>query len=208
MKQTYLAEILPKQEKGMKTDTESAVTWKNLNEAKEHFRKVKERLHDINRWHQYAGKGTAAFQLYDNQGNLVQRPVRKGDYFQIDIPGPGSKSGEGKDWVEVQQMGDRDSEHEELSFITVRSASHPLSLETKPAHFFANTATSSFVVYREGLRVMAAVYGRMSRPIPTPTIFSTGSATASLPSALFRDVQITMEGVYGWDCEERPLPVS
>ena len=160
MKQTYLAEILPKQEKGMKTDTESAVTCKDPNEAKEHFRRVRERLHTINQWHHYAGKGTAAFQLYDAQGNPVHRPVRKGDYFQIDIPGPGSKSGEGKDWVEVQQMGDRDSEDEELSFVTVRSASHPLSLETKPAHFFASTATSSFVVYRDSLRVMAAVYGR------------------------------------------------
>ena len=164
MKQTYLAEILPKQEKGMKTDTESSVTCKNLVEAKEVFRKVRDRLHNINHWHEYAGKGTAAFQLYDAQGNPVHRPVRKGDYFQIDIPGPGSKSGEGKDWVEVQQMGDRDSEGEELSFVTVRSASHPLSLESRPAHFFASTATSSFVIYREGLKVMAAVYGRNEQP--------------------------------------------
>ena len=164
MKQTYLAEILPKQEKGMKTDTESSVTCKDTIEAKEHFQRVRKRLHDINRWHQYAGKGTAAFQLYDSQGNPVQRLARKGDYFQIDIPGPGSKAGEGKDWVEVQQLGDRDAEEEELSFIIVRSSSHPLSLETKPAHFFASTATSSFVVYRDGLRVVAGVYGRNEQP--------------------------------------------
>ncbi len=164
MKQNYLAEILPKQEKGMKTDTETAVTCKTLVEAREHFRQVRGRMHNINHWHEYAGKGTAAFQLYDGQGNPVQRPVRKGDYFQIDIPGPGSKSGEGKDWVEVQQLGDRDSENEEFSFVTVRSAAHPLSFDTKPAHFFASTSTSSFVVYRNGLKVIAAVYGRNEKP--------------------------------------------
>ena len=60
---------------------------------------MKDRLQNVNQWKEYAGNISADFRLVDKAGREVQRQAKKGDYFKIDIPGPGSQSGDGYDWV-------------------------------------------------------------------------------------------------------------
>lgn len=44
----------------------------------------------MNNWHHLAGIISAKFQLVNASVDKVNRKAEKGDYFQIDIPGPGS----------------------------------------------------------------------------------------------------------------------
>src|SRR5690349_20505451 len=94
-------EIVPPHVSGVQTNTESFKEFETEQEAKDFYLIARERLLDINHWQDIAGKATASFQVTDRNGKAVTREVQKGDHLKIDIPGPGSSSGEGYDWVKV-----------------------------------------------------------------------------------------------------------
>jgi hypothetical protein len=165
-----IEELVPGQEKGGKTDTEHEIEFATEEEAKRHFIIAKERLQDVNRWHEMAGSLTAGFNLTDESGEEVTRPAKTGDYFRIKIPAPGPGSGDGYDWVRVEVMEDQTSSSadEDAFGIRVRPAEQPG--KNKPedvAHFFKDDATSSFIVERKGRLVKAAVHGRNEVPNTT-----------------------------------------
>jgi hypothetical protein len=160
MKQPWMNNIVPVQHTGKQTNAATSRHFNNEPDAAQGYQVARERLLNINSWHRYAGKGTAEFQLVDAQANPVYRPALKGDYFRINIPGPGSKAGGGDDWVEIRALGSEKERENEITFFTVRAAPHPLNLGGETAHFFDQTATSTFVVMKEKQTVTAAVYGR------------------------------------------------
>jgi hypothetical protein len=160
IKDQWLKEVVPEQTTGQSSFTHSRITCRNNNQAKEYYNVAAARLRNVNRWNDFAGKPTASFQLFDDKGSAVHRPVQKADYLRIDIPGPGNPDGDGADWVQVQQIGEKQMGERQLTFITVKSASNPLVTEPTPSHFFDRPATSTFLIYRNELSIMAAVFGR------------------------------------------------
>ncbi len=159
-----MTDPVPHHQSGSETNTEDSVSLPDQKSAQDFFRVVKERLFAINSWHEYAGKLTADFQLTDSDGNPVDRHPEKGDYFQISIPAPGSESGEGSDWVRIEQIVDENSEHSQQAAIRVRPAASPINTRQDVAHFFSDDATSSFIVKRDKNKVTAGVYGRNEKP--------------------------------------------
>lgn len=160
MKEQWLKEVVPEQRSGQASFSHSSIKCRNYNHAKECYRVAAERLRNVNRWHEYAGKTTATFQLFDETGNAVNRLVQKADYLCINIPGPDNPDSNGADWVQVQQVGEKGAEERQLTFITVKAASNPLVQDVIPSHFFDQPATSTFVIYRKQLVIIAAVFGR------------------------------------------------
>jgi hypothetical protein len=148
--------IVPGQYTGKKIDTEIAVECGTEEEAKTLYQAAKEKLLDVNHWHEVAGKALAKFHITDANGQEVNRTVREGDYFKIDIPGPGSKTGEGYDWVRVESV----DETEESTGVRVRPAPNPTNKDEQVAHFYSEQSTSNFIVTREGKKVTASVYDR------------------------------------------------
>ena len=156
--------LVPENEKGMQSDTESEREFPSAEEALEVYKIAKDRLLHPNKWHEYAGKATADFQLTDEKGEAVQKEVREGFHFRIDIPGPGSISGEGYDWVRVEKINEVENSDEKILTIQVRPAPNPLIENKDVAHFFSDEATSSFMVTLKGKKVKAGVYGRNEKP--------------------------------------------
>lgn len=156
--------IVPPQQEGGQTNTEAVEVLPTESDAREFFGVVKNRLLNVNSWHDYAGKGTAEFQLTDARGQEVERTARKGDHFKIDIPGPGSVAGEGYDWVQIEEIAEVHNEEGDSIAIRVRPATDPQNDKPGVAHFFTSEATSNFVVTRKGAEVKAAVYGRNEKP--------------------------------------------
>lgn len=157
-------DIIPENESGSQTNTESSKDFDDPRQAKEFYQIAKKRLLDINGWQDLAGPATAAFQLTDEKGKDVDRIAQENDHFKIDIPGPGPITGEGYDWVKIEAVETRDGEDEEFTAIKVRPAPSPLNNKKDIAHFFNEEATSSFVVKRENNKVTAGVYGRNEKP--------------------------------------------
>ena len=157
-------EIIPHQEKGTQSNTESDAEFLDEKTAKDFFLIAKDRLLHINQWHELSGEGSAEFSLTDEHGNKVYRLPRIDDYFKIDIPGPGSSSGEGEDWVRIEAIEENDDINDQWIAIRVRPAPSPLNNDKDIAHFFSDTATSTFIVRRENNKVIAGVYGRNEKP--------------------------------------------
>ncbi len=153
-------EHLPDQQTGAESNTESEATLTDVAEARSFYQVVRDRLLRVNDWHEWGGTGTADFQLCDEGGKEVERIPQTGDHFRIDIPGPGTRTGAGDDWVRIEEISDE----EDCLLIRVRPATNPTNPDPDIAHFFSEEATSNFMIRREGNKVIAGVYGRNEKP--------------------------------------------
>ena len=149
-------EMIPKNEEGIQTNTESEASFNTEEEAGMFYHTVQERLLQVNDWHERAGAATAKFQLTDEKGHDVFREAHVGDLFKIDLPAPGTITGNGHDWVRIEAI----EKSEDFTAILVRPCPNPENDREDVAHFFNESATSSFVVKKIGKKVIAGVYGR------------------------------------------------
>jgi hypothetical protein len=156
--------IIPAQHTGEKIDTESVVECNSIAEAKSLYTLAKGRLLDINNWQHLTGKLLAGFQLVNEQGQELNRLVQQGDYCRIDIPGPGSKSGEGYDWVQLEAVDEVADPAIESIGIRARPVANPQNTGSGISHFYSAQSTSNFIVTREGKKVTAGVYDRNVKP--------------------------------------------
>lgn len=158
--------LVPENIKGAKTDTISTESFSNSSLAKNHYGLARERLLSISKWHEYAGVASADFSLTDRHGQEKKNFVSEGDRFKIDIPAPGTESGAGFDWVEVEKVEEGKNEEEdwEYTLIKVRPVDNPRSDDNNTAHFFSEEANSYFIVKRLGTSVSAEVHGRNEQP--------------------------------------------
>ncbi|WP_127125849.1 hypothetical protein [Pseudoflavitalea rhizosphaerae] len=156
--------IVPSQEEGKSITAESVIEFPNHREAAIFFDTVRSRLMQVNRWHEIAGGLSARFQLMDPNGEPVSREPHQGDYFRIDIPGPGTVAGEGFDWARVEEVTHQVLPNSERYGFRVRPARNPGKDDLDIAHFFSAAATSSFIVYREAEVITAAVFDRNIQP--------------------------------------------
>ncbi|WP_207493615.1 hypothetical protein [Aridibaculum aurantiacum] len=166
MKENEAIPELPKQEVGAKTDIEASETLLDAAEARQFYQEARQRFLDVNRWHDLTGLMTASFQITDENGNDVNRPIQVRDHFKIDIPGPGNSTGDGYDWVQVERIEEKvDEELDSESIImTVRPAHNPTTAKEDIAHFFSDDATSNFMLMREKNHITAGVHGRNEVP--------------------------------------------
>jgi len=158
-------QFVPGQYTGSQSETIEYRVADDEESARNLFISAKQKLTDINQWHRFCGFLSPAFQLTDSSGLSISRLPIESDYIRINIPGPGTRVGRGFDWVYIERLRHiiLDSK-QELFFMQVRPAAYPQSGEKDIAHFFKNSATSSFMIVRELLQVTAAVYGRNEVP--------------------------------------------
>ena len=157
-------QVLPEQEKGVPIDTEKSIELPNEDEAIRFYQIARQRLVDVNRWHEIAGKLTAEFSLRDATGKPVARTAQKGDHFKIDIPGPGSKGGGGFDWIQIEDFVEKQEPGFESIAFTVRPATNPEKHTEHVSHFFSPESTSTFSVSRKNNVVTAGIYDRNTKP--------------------------------------------
>ena len=186
--------LVPEQKKGFQSDNEFSIHCNSREDAIRLYNQAIERLIDINHWQKYAGQMLAKFELCNKNGDPKENAVEEGDYFKIDIPGPGSVAGEGYDWVQIEKIyHDDDPAHDTaLTGIRVRPVPSPCNDKNDTAHFFAEDATSSFIVKREKKTVTAEIHGR--NEVPNNNTNSTvdnvrNKLVAGLAARAFSDIQ-------------------
>ena len=156
--------IVPEHQTGARSDNEAAVSFSDVQQAKDFFKLVQQRLLTVNNWHRLAGKATAEFTLTDARGNEVARPAQEGDHFKIDIPGPGPATGDGYDWVQIEKIEETHMPDSDSVAMRVRPTTNPANDRGDVAHFFTDDATSSFIIKREHTTVSAHIHGRNEKP--------------------------------------------
>ncbi|MDB5250547.1 MAG: hypothetical protein JWQ40_4941 [Segetibacter sp.] len=157
---------LPEKVEGDQKDIVAKEETGSIEEAQQLFGVAKKRLLNVNEWDKICGTASAVFRLTDESGREVQGEPKVGFHFKIDVPGPGSKAGEGFDWVKVEAIEEKQDAAEDREFILVRvrPTDNPTTTNDDVAHFFSDKATSNFLVLREKMVVTAAVLGRNEVP--------------------------------------------
>lgn len=161
---------VPAQHTGSKHNTEYTITCPTVEACIQRFNIAKERLLEVNHWHELGGSLSANFRLTDRQGRVLYHKAEEGDHIRIDLPGPGSKDGNGYDWVEIEKIEDRSTKSGNCAYVAirVRPSGNPQQPQGKVAHFYNPEATSSFVIERVGNSIKASVYGRNEKPNEQP----------------------------------------
>ncbi|KIA96554.1 hypothetical protein OC25_02070 [Pedobacter kyungheensis] len=150
--------LVPGQYQGSDMGTVEKRSGRSNEEADRIFERACRRLLDVNSWGRLAG--VSAFQLMDTSGISVDREAREGDYIRIDIPGPATMAGMGYDWVRVEEIKSFEKDGIAGLGMRVRPSAHPVSGNPETAHFLQETATSTFIIRREGNAVSAEEHGR------------------------------------------------
>jgi hypothetical protein len=171
---------VPENRHGDSVDSETSREFGDITEARAFFDKGKIRLLDVNRWHEFSGEELALFMLTDATGTQVPGPAQEGHYIKIDIPGPGTKKGDGFDWVIIEEVKEERSGSAESLALRVRPTDDPTSEGHDTTHFYSNESTSTFIITQDQLTVSAAVYDRNLEANGNPTICLTRCATPSL----------------------------
>ena len=160
MKHHDYLKLIPAQQSGREIEAESNVNFDNIDAASIFYEKVKERLLDVNNWHKFAGIVSAKFQVVGADGKEVINKVEKGYYLRIDIPGPGSKAGDGYDWVFVEELIEKNEQGIQSIGFRVRPSENPLGNPDETAHFYSPESTSSFILTREETQVYTWIVDR------------------------------------------------
>ncbi len=160
------SEYIPTQKEGQHTDTVAEQVLDDLQTAQYYFEIAKQRLLDVNNWHRISKLEASVFTLINESGEKLNSIAKVGDYFKIDIPGPGSRLGDGYDWVKIEFIQEIKNEglDKEALIMKVRPAKNPEGHNEEIAHFLKDEATSTFIVAREGNKIAAEVHGRNEIP--------------------------------------------
>lgn len=159
-------EEVPDQRIGNKTNDCQMITLPTKEDAEQLFRESLKRLLEVNRWKETSEKPLASFHLSDEQGRPVERQAAPGDYIRIRLPGPGNPTGQGFDWVVIEDITEQKNIRTDALSVAmrVRPAPQPENPRHKVSHFFRRYATSTFMVVLQGRTVRACVFGRNEVP--------------------------------------------
>ena len=149
------------------SDNEYRERCKSTDDAIQLYTNACKNLLAINQWKYICNKLLSAdFTLCNDQGQTVNRFPRENDFIKIDIPGPGSKTGDGYDWVTIEEIGNNaDIANDiEYTYFRVKPASSPLNSNEETAHFFSDAARSTFMVKRSVNIVIGEIHGRNEKP--------------------------------------------
>jgi hypothetical protein len=156
--------LVPEQTVGSKMDAQSEIRCGSLTEAILFYQVTKKRLFDINNWDKTSGTSATCFQLTKPNGEATGE-IAEGYLIRIDIPGPGTLAGDGYDWVRIEKIEEQtEGEFDEWAGFTVRPCENPLHPDLGTAHFFSESATSTFLIKRTADRVSAEMHGRNEVP--------------------------------------------
>jgi len=164
MKSKDYTNIVPPQVTGKDVEADASIELDNDTAAIDFYEIAKKRLLDVNQWHELAGLISAKFQLTDENGNELHDEVQQGNYIRVDIPGPGSKEGDGYDWVFVEELSEVAFENIQSIGFRVRPSTNPKEGSEHIAHFYDPAATSNFMISREGIVVTATIIDRNIKP--------------------------------------------
>lgn len=155
---------IPEQHEGSQLDTIAKTEFPSIEEAKAFYQIAKNRLLNVSCWAEICKVPLSTFTLTDATGQEVIKEAETGDYIKINIPGPGTHTGDGFDWVRVEKVNEEINHSSAVITLQARPAANPTQQDPAIAHFFSQQATSTFQVTQSGHTVSAEEHGRNEVP--------------------------------------------
>ncbi|WP_316786793.1 hypothetical protein [Pedobacter frigiditerrae] len=167
------SQLIPKQEIGSEMDAVSSISFETLAEAITFFVIAKKRLADVSNWSRVCGTEATTFELLNTLGSAPAE-LGEGNLIKIDIPGPGTGIGGGYDWVKIEKIESGENLNEQFFGFRVRPCANPDKPLAGTAHFFKDSATSTFLVRLAQNTVYAEMHGRNEVPNTADASFFDG----------------------------------
>jgi len=155
---------IPEQQQGGSLDTIAKAEFSTRSAAIEFYQTAKHRLINVSSWAEICELPLSTFTLTNDSGEPLKRTASEGDYLKIDIPGPGTHTGDGFDWVKIEKITEENTSEGMTTTLQARPAANPTNKDQNIAHFFTSQATSSFQVKQIGNTVFAEEHGRNEVP--------------------------------------------
>lgn len=154
--------IIPNHIDGKENDLQHTETFTTREEAAKCFVRAYKRMFNPKVWHKLCGFMSAEVTLVNPEGETEHDLAELNDHYRIDLPGPGTQAGDGYDWVKVEAIEEHNDPAAEYEWMgmRLRPTSNPQNNNEETAHFFQSTATSTFIIVREGNTVTASYHGR------------------------------------------------
>ena len=156
--------IIPEQVEGTELIIETAVSYSDEGTAKAAYLAACQRMIQVNQWSEIIDGITAKFQLHTDAGEPVDGIAKKDLLIQVDLPAPGTLLGRGYDWVHIEEYAEGQTALTEFKAFRVRPTYNPTQKEEGIAHFYAPTATVTWVLYREHETVHCIIFDRNLQP--------------------------------------------
>lgn len=151
---------IPEQVVGKSLDYSRELILPNDTMAYNRYREIVKKLIDINAWQQIAVGLSAEFVIVNEKKEVQMRRVKKNDFIRIDIPGPGTPSAGGYDYVKVTSFDQYDHQNKRKTFLSLQPSPDPSTLGDDAAHFFKKYTSSNIVIKQEGNSVSLHYAGR------------------------------------------------
>lgn len=153
---------VPIQRKGSFHDTESIKKY-DVDDVNRKFDLLKKRFFSINEWKLFSGDISADFKHFNPEGEPVKRFPEKGDFIRINLSGLESevkKQADHFDWVKIVNISHHNINYGESYLIICRPSTVPNKPNGYIEHFYASTATSSFIITKGKDFIKAGIHGR------------------------------------------------
>ena len=156
---------VPQQHSGVAKHIEEQIDCASVQQAEALYQQAAQRLLHVSQWHKWCDIPGAVFSVKQADGtNAPDGQAVKGLWISIDIPGPGTVTGKGLDWVHIDKVNQHAHGDEAITQIVVHPSSPPNPTKHDTAHFLSSESSSTFVVTQKGKLVTATIYGRNEQP--------------------------------------------
>lgn len=155
--------LLPVNIHGSESDAAASLSCQSETEASDRFKKLSEKLLQINNWNRYAKKNPTDFYLYNKEGEKSAR-AQVNDLVKIKMPAPENKLGNGFDWVNVHKIEPVDQAQMKAFILQMKPHSCPESGKGDVAHFFKGDATNNFILAKQDNTIQFSIHGRNEIP--------------------------------------------
>lgn len=159
--QKFLADIVPPAGDLPQKEFDSFREFASPEAAKAAFGMARDRLLHPQRWAVLTDGFGATFQPFNEKGEAISGKAAVGDYLKISIPPPANTHA---DWVRIEALETADADDEQLLGLRVRPTESLEEEGHETAHFFSDSATSTWVLHRAGNTVTAYYFGRGEKP--------------------------------------------
>jgi hypothetical protein len=152
-------DVVPEQKEGKQNDLYAEAEFATEEKAVQRYHVARTKLLSPDTWQATAGFISAEFKLFDKDGKALEGGAAPGDLIRIDLLGPGPASGDGYDWVTIEDI----KETNEAGKLSIAMRVSPVAEPGKngeAAHFFTSHASSVFIITRQGKFVRASYHGR------------------------------------------------
>lgn len=178
--------LLPINTIGSENNAVSFLICNSETEAFDKFRKLSQKILQVNDWKVSASKNPTEFYLY-NKENDKSSIAYVNDLVKIKMPAPKNRIGSGFDWVIVNKI--EPVEQTEIKGLLFQMKPHSCaeSASGSIAHFYKETASNTFILAKKDKTLQFSIHGRNEIP---------NTAKVGFLSAI-RNLFVASGGIFG-----------